>query len=173
MRVGLLATVAVLLCLGGCAPGGLAPVGQSRKPAPDFSLPTTGGQRIVLSSLKGKVVVVDFWATWCDSCPQALAHLQLMAGDPAMARQGLITVPINEQENTKAARAFVDANHFTLDVALDSDGSIATSYGIISLPTTIVIGRDGLVWAVIPGWTQDTPTQIDQALAGALNAPVP
>jgi cytochrome c biogenesis protein CcmG, thiol:disulfide interchange protein DsbE len=167
VKTGFLAKLVVLMCLEGCASAGLAPDGSSPKPAPDFSLPTTGGKRIVLSSLKGQVVVIDFWATWCDSCPQALAHLQ------TIARHGLVPVPVDEQENARDVRAFIDAKQLTLNVALDSDGSTATTFGVISLPTTIVIGRDGLVRAVIRGWNPDTATQIDPAVALALGAPVP
>jgi peroxiredoxin len=161
-----------MLIATGCTSNGLAPVGQSRKPAPDFSLPTLGGEQIVLSTLKGKVLVLDFWATWCVPCQDGLAHLQSMAMNSGIAQRGLVLIAVNEQENAKTVRPFIEAKRFAFTVVLDADGSTGAAYSVFSLPTTIVVGRDGLVQAVISGWTQDSAQQIEDAVTSALDAPI-
>jgi peroxiredoxin len=149
----------------GCASNGLAPTGQ---PAPGFSLATPAGEQIELAKLKGKVVVLDFWATWCVPCQQSLPHLQKIAADTDLAQRGLVVLAVNEQEKAGTIRPFVDAKHFTFTVVQDSDGSTAQDYSVNALPTTIVIGRDGLIQAVITGWAPDSADRIEQAVNSAL-----
>ncbi len=118
------------------------------------------------------MVVLDFWATWCQPCREGLPHLQALATNADMAQRGLSVLAINEEEKPAAIRAFLDHTHYGFAVGLDADGSIRRAYGVSALPTTIVVGRDGIVGAVISGWTQDTGRQIDEAIARSLDAPI-
>ncbi len=156
----------------GCASNGLAPVGDVRRLAPDFSLPSLKGSPVTLSSLKGKVVVLDFWATWCLPCAQALPHLQSMAADSAMAQKGLVVLAVNEEEKVETIRPFIDEKHFSFAVLEDTGGSVARDYSAFALPVTVIIGRDGFVSAVFSGWTQDTAIQIDDAVKAAIDKPI-
>jgi thiol-disulfide isomerase/thioredoxin len=172
VRIAAIATAAVLVLAAGCASNGLAPVGASRHPAPGFSLPSLDGRQIELSELRGKVIVLDFWATWCTPCLAGLPHLQSMAGNGDMAQRGLVVLAVNEREKRESVRPIIDAAHYTFTVAQDADGSVGQAYLVFTLPTTIVVGRDGLVDAVVSGWTQDTTRQIDDAVTHALDAPI-
>lgn len=162
----------VLFVAWGCATKSLQPSGQSRQPAPDFTLPTLDGRQVQLWSLRGKVVVLDFWASWCPPCREGLPHLQALAANGELKQRGLAVLAVNEEEKLATIRAFLERNHDTFDVLRDIDGTVARAYSASALPTTIVIGRDGLVLAVISGWTQDTSHQIDEAVSRALDAPV-
>jgi thiol-disulfide isomerase/thioredoxin len=161
-----------LLLAAGCASNGLAPVGNSRQPVPDLSLPTLDGKQIEISKLKGKVVILDFWATWCTGCLEGLPHLQAMAANADLAQRGLVALAIDEQEKPETIRPMIHGKHFTFTVMLDTDSSAGRACLVFSLPTTIIVGRDGLVDAVFSGWTQDTAQQIDEAVSQALNAPI-
>ena len=168
-----IAIVTLLLLASGCTGTGLAPSGQLHQPAPNVSLPALDDRQISLSQLKGKVVVLDFWATWCPPCREGFPHLQSLAANVDMAQRGLTVLAVNEEEKPAEIRAFLDQAHYSLTVVQDSAGLAARAYGVSALPTTIVVGRDGLVQAVISGWTPDTAHQIDDAVAHALEAPAP
>jgi thiol-disulfide isomerase/thioredoxin len=167
-------TVAVMLCAmfaaSGCAQKGFGLPSLLSHPAPDFSLPSVDGRQISLAQLHGKVVVLDFWATWCTPCRQALPHLQALAANADMARKGLVVLAIDEREQPATIRPFLDQNHYTFTVIQDTNASAERAYDPPEFPTTIVIGRDGLVRSVISGWTQDTPHLIDAAVTDALDA---
>jgi cytochrome c biogenesis protein CcmG/thiol:disulfide interchange protein DsbE len=152
---------AILLILGtGCS---VDHIGLTGELAPDFLLPTPAGGTILLSSMKGKVVVLDFWATWCVPCVEALPHLQKVGGDEVVA------VAVNEQDKAESIRQFLAGKGFTFRVADDTDGAVARMYGVSTLPTTVIIGADGMVQAQIVGWTTDTARQIDGAVARAVS----
>jgi thiol-disulfide isomerase/thioredoxin len=148
------------------------PFGLLRQTAPGFSLQTLDGRPVSLSGLQGKVVVLDFWATWCPPCREALPHLEALGTNADFVRRGLAVLAIDEQEKPATVRAFLDQARFTFPVVLDADGSIGRAYEVSGLPTTVIIGREGLVQAVISGWTQETAHQIDDAVAHALDAPI-
>jgi peroxiredoxin len=158
------------LIASGCAQRGLGISSLISAPAPDFSLPALDGRQVSLKQLRGKVVVLDFWATWCTPCRQGLPHLQSLAADAELARKGLVVLAINEGEKPATIQPFIDQNHYTFTVVQDVDGSAQRAYDLPELPTTIIIGRDGVIRAVFSEWTQDTAHQIDEAVANALDA---
>jgi peroxiredoxin len=141
------------------------------KAAPDFSLTTTNGQDIKLSELKGSVVVVDFWATWCPPCRASLPHIQHISQDKSLADKGLKVLAVNAQEEKETIQGFLDKNHYTFTVPMDSEGKAGKSYAVSGIPTTILIGRDGSVKKVWVGFDpSSTGSEIDAAVADALSA---
>ena len=105
--------------------------------------------------MKGKVVVLDFWATWCPPCREGTPHLQSLAANADIAQRGLEVLAVDEAEQPAAMRPFLDQAHYSFTVVRDADGAAARAFGVSSLPTTLVIGRDGTVQAAINGWTPD------------------
>ncbi len=117
-------------------------VGQ---PAPDFIARTPDGEAIRLSDLRGSLVALNFWATWCEPCAIEMPELQNAAARYADA--GLVVLGVNQAETADEVQTFMDERELTFPVVLDPDQSIAISYGLRGLPTTYWIDADGILRA--------------------------
>jgi thiol-disulfide isomerase/thioredoxin len=138
------------------------------KPAPDFSLATLDGGEVKLSSQNGNVVVLDFWATWCPPCREAMPHLQKLSADKRLAEKGLRIYAVNLREKPQAVQKFMDANNYTFTVPMDATGAVAQQYQVKAIPTTVIVGRDGKVTTVFIGLPGDEA--LDAAINAALDA---
>jgi thiol-disulfide isomerase/thioredoxin len=128
---------------------------------------------VQLSSLKGSVVVLDFWATWCGPCKASLPNLAKVSSDPALAARGLKVIAVNCRDPQDTTQQYIDQNHLPLTVALDLDGSAEDAYKVDGIPATIVIGRDGTIQHAIVGFGgQSTEDELNAAIEKALAAPV-
>ena len=141
---------------------------RAREPyAPEFALKDLQGQRRALSDMKGKVVVLDFWGSWCAPCVKALPGLIRLA-TKLDGRAALIG--IDEGESESAWRRFVAKNDMTWPQCWDN-GRYAHTYNIHAYPTYIVIDAEGLVRARRSGYSRDTDTwlegEVEKALASA------
>ena len=133
------------------------------KPAPDISLPTLDGQDVKLSSLRGKVVLVDNWATWCPPCRESLPHLQAIASDKSLADKGLVVWAVDAQEEKPDVQSFLNTNHYTFTVLLDHDGQTLHDYGIDGILKNAFIGFNA----------KSSPGEIDAAIKAALAESAP
>jgi peroxiredoxin len=138
-------------------------------PAPNFTLTSLDGQKISLSQFKGKVVIVDFWATWCPSCVERLHHLEHLIADQHLDQQGLTILAINERESPADIATFTHSAHYSFPILQDPDGAAAQSYSVFGLPTTVIVARNGNIHGDIIGASPDSMTQIDTAVADALH----
>ena len=138
------------------------------KAAPDFSLKTLDGKDVKLSSLKGKVVLIDFWATWCPPCVKGLPHINEIAQKKELTDKGLVVLAVNVQEKAATVQKFMDAKKLTVSVPLDAEGKASEAYLVQGIPTTIVVGRDGKISEVFVGLPSKI-TAIDDAVTKALN----
>jgi thiol-disulfide isomerase/thioredoxin/outer membrane lipoprotein-sorting protein len=138
--------------------GGSAAQALVGKPAPDFTLPGFDDKPVKLASLKGSVVVLDFWATWCGPCVGSLPRLDQLNKD--QAPNGLKVFAVNLQEEKDAVQTFVHKQGWTLPVLLDSDGNVAKQYAAEAIPETVIVGKDGIVKKVFVGAGEDTEDQI-------------
>src|SRR5689334_15000106 len=112
--------------------------------APDFTLADLRGERLQLSSLRGqKVVLLDFWATWCGPCRMAMPALQDIHAE--LAKDGIELVSVNQGEEAERVRAFIERKQYTFRTVLDGDGAVGSSYGVRALPTVVVIDKQGKV----------------------------
>lgn len=118
--------------------------------APDFNLTDLDGHAVRLADLAGKVVILDFWATWCPPCRMALPHLQELH-DTYGADVAIVAVAMDDQGES-VVRPFVASNRITFTVALP-DEAIQKAFGPIrGLPTTFVIGPDGKLFKKYLGY---------------------
>ncbi len=137
-------------------------VGQ---PAADFALKGIDGSDVTLSSLRGKGVVLVFWATWCEYCRQVLPHLAEVYEE---ARDdGIEMLAINQQEEPERVVAYTAEHDLPYPVLMDRDGEVAGRYRVRGLPTTVFIDPGGAVQRVHLGTLEES------ALRDYVNALLP
>ncbi|MDR2072345.1 MAG: TlpA family protein disulfide reductase [Spirochaetaceae bacterium] len=119
------------------------PVVRQRILPPDFSLPLLGGGNISLSALKGKVVLLNFWATWCPPCRTEMPSMETLYR--RFKNRNFEILAVDCAERTPDVQRFVRSNNYSFPVALDSSGEISSLYGITGLPTTYILDRDGRI----------------------------
>jgi peroxiredoxin len=111
----------------------------------DFELEDLGGKRVKLSTLTGKVVFVNFWATWCPPCRAEMPSMERLHAQ--LKDKGLVVLAVDLQEGKREVEGFVRENKLSFTVLYDRNGSAGSSYGVRSIPTTYIIDRDGTILA--------------------------
>ncbi len=132
---------------------------------PEFSSRTATGRKVSLASLRGRVVLLTFWATWCSECRPEMPVFEQLHRD--FAAEGLTVLGINVREGGPVIRTYAKELGLTFPLVLDPKGEIQASYGVIGLPTTFLIGRDGRAVALAVGpreWDSPPARAIIQAL---------
>lgn len=125
---------------------------QSGMPAPQFTLPTPDGHgTVALASFKGRVVLLDFWATWCPPCMREMPELAKLHTE--LEPRGFTVVGVNrEPEDPARVNNFLGKHGILFPVGVDNAG-VGESFRVMNLPTTVLIGRDGNVIRQFLGYT--------------------
>ncbi|MDQ3689573.1 MAG: TlpA family protein disulfide reductase [Chloroflexota bacterium] len=132
--------------------------------APDFSVTDLDGNSVHLADLRGRPVIVNFWASWCGPCVEEFPLLSEAA--TRHADEGLVVVGIVWQDRSEAARTFMARNGATWSSAMDPEQQVARDYGILGPPETYFIGRDGTIVARQIG--QISASSLDEKLAAIM-----
>jgi thiol-disulfide isomerase/thioredoxin len=136
------------------------------KPAPDIDLDLLDGKKFRLADYKNKVLVLDFWASWCGPCLQAMPQVDAVARE--FAAQDVVLVAINLQETPERIRTALERLKLETAVALDLDGRIAERYGATAIPQTVIIDKSGKVARLFVGGGAHFDEQLRLALKGVL-----
>jgi peroxiredoxin len=120
------------------------PVGsQVGNLAPPFTLEDLNGQKVSLSALRGKIVMVNFWATWCDPCKEELPFFQAISDNRSAGSLKILAINVGEGNNT--VRSFINGEGYTFTALLDSKKEVNTLYNVSIYPTTFFINADGII----------------------------
>lgn len=109
--------------------------------SPSFKLKDLEGKSVQLADYKGKIVLLNFWATWCGPCQAEMPSMQ--AFYEKNKASGIVMLAINIGETEDIVRNYMEENAFTFPVLLDEDQQIALDYSIEGIPTTYIVGKDG------------------------------
>lgn len=148
---------------------GVAAAGQQAgKPAADFSLPDAAQKTVRLSDLRGKVVVLDFWASWCEPCLRELPELEKL--HKQLASRGVVVIGVNIDRDRKNADELISRYKLSFANLFDPKGQIVELYDPPKMPTSYVIDAQGNVRLVNEGFSGPADiaklrTAIDQILA--------
>jgi peroxiredoxin len=137
------------------------------KPLPGFRLEDQSGTQVTNREVEGKVVLLNFWATWCPPCRLEMPSMERLYGE--FRDQGLEIVAVNFMESGEQVRAFAEEQKLTYPMLLDKEAEIAGRYGVMRLPVSVLIGREGEVIAKAIGfkdWYKDDIRELVAALLG-------
>jgi cytochrome c biogenesis protein CcmG/thiol:disulfide interchange protein DsbE len=152
-----------LLVLGLCFIGTISLSGCAREKepypvAPDFSVKTLDGQQITLSQLRGQVVLLDFWATWCSPCRESMPHLVDLYN--TYRAQGLEVIGLSEDKgDVETVRHFVKSLDIPYPIAICPD-EVSRSFRVSALPTAFLIDRNGKIQQKILGFNPSIAQQV-------------
>ena len=136
--------------------------------APSFRARTLDGSQTVSNEdLKGKVIFVDFWASWCTPCLKSLPEFEHLQSSFS-GRDDVVVLAINLDENPKDATKFISGLDVTYKILADTDGTIPESFGVSTMPSSYVIDKDGVIRFVHKGYksgdVSKIKTEIEQLL---------
>jgi len=150
-------TIGILWTLASRAPAaantGGAPPPSPREgfSAPDFTLDLLDGGQVTLSDLRGKAVLINFWATWCPPCRAEMPAIEAVYRSHKDLGLEVLAVNTTNQDDQAAAAAFVEELELTFPVPLDRTGAVSASYNLRGLPSTYFIDRQGVIRSVVVG----------------------
>ena len=154
--------------LGALLFGGSATAGE---PAPDFSLRDINGKEVSLSSQKGKVVLVNFWATWCGPCKLEMPHLDKM--DRELEAKGFEVISISTDDARAASKVkpLIKRGGYGFTVLLDKDTSVVTQYNPAkTLPYNVLIDREGTIHKVFQGYNPGDEVELRPEIEALLGS---
>lgn len=134
--------------------------------APEFSLKGDNG-KITLSDYRGKVVYVDFWASWCKPCRKSFPFMNEM--EKKYANRGLKIIAINLDSDISAAKTFLKKNKADFTVAYDPDGVTPGKYQVRVMPTSYLIDKNGNIQNIHKGFKEDQRKELEAQITKQLN----
>lgn len=147
LMVGILVATLGVLPFDGWSMGSRVPaVGM---PAEDFRLTDLEGKPQSLSQYRGKIVLLNFWATWCKPCTTEMPAMQ--ASFDKLRDKGFVVLAINELEDDAKVREHIKQYGHTFPVLMDRDNKVANQFGVFGLPVSVFIDQEGCVQGYIKG----------------------
>jgi len=136
--------------------------------APDFTLRTTDGSNMRLQEQRGRVVMVNFWATWCGPCKQEMPHLNRLY--EKYRSSGFMLLGVNVDEDARNATSTAAKLGVTFPVLLDAEKRVSRLYDLTTMPSTVIIDRDGRVRHLHRGYREGYEQTYDQQIRELLKS---
>ena len=139
---------------------------KSEKLAPDFALETLTGEILSLKDFKGKAVLLNFWATWCEPCKKELPSMQKIYDELKSDGMEIVAISIDRNKKERVGK-YIEKYKLTFPVLLDPSQKVRKNYFILGLPTSYLIGSDGKLKGFISGareWNSDTSKEMFSTL---------
>ncbi len=134
--------------------------------APDFGLQARDGTQVSLTDLKGQVVMINFWATWCGPCRQEMPHLEALY--QRYSPLGFTLLGVNVEDDPKGAEAWLAQTPVSFPVLFDSDNRVTKIYDVVAMPSTVLVDRSGNVrylhHGYKPGYENEYQNQIRELI---------
>lgn len=137
-------------------------------PAPAFALDTLSGETIHLEDMAGKVVVLNFWASWCPPCKAEMAAFEALQQAYSGNEVVILAVNTTYQDDLSAATQFAADRGLTFPILIDADGQVSDTYQVLAMPSSFFIDRAGIIQQVIVGGPMSEAliqTQVQRLLA--------
>lgn len=134
------------------------PKERELKEAPDFTLKDLSGKEVSLSDYRGKIVLINFWATWCGYCKIEMPDFQKVQDE----NEDLVVLAVNVMEDEGVVSDYIQEGGYNFQVVLDKEGSVAKTYLINAFPTTYVVDEEGMLLGGVRGMV--TYDQLNQIL---------
>jgi thiol-disulfide isomerase/thioredoxin len=144
-------------CSYAAAPGALAP---------SFSLPTSRGDSVSLDPLRGRVVYVDFWASWCAPCRRSFPWMNAMQA--RYGNEGLTIVGINVDKRREDAERFLSDTPASFTIAYDAQGKTPAAYDVKGMPSSYLIDRSGKIVAIEEGFHDERKDELETRIRALL-----
>ncbi|MFP5390027.1 MAG: TlpA family protein disulfide reductase [Gammaproteobacteria bacterium] len=138
---------------------------EAARPAPSFNLPGNAGP-VKLDAYKGKLVYLDFWASWCGPCRQSFPWMNEMQAK--YGAKGFQVIGVNLDAKPDDAKAFLEKTPATFVVAFDQSGATPRSYGIKGMPSSVLIGPDGKVLYEHSGFRPADRAELEKRISAAV-----
>ena len=145
--------IALVLMASLVAPMAAAPL----KAAPDITLTALSGKTVRIADLQGKVVLLDFWASWCIPCRRSFPEVDAL--NKELAPKGLTVIAVNLDEEQKNANAFLEKYPHTMTIAFDPKGEVAQAFNLQAMPSSTFLDRSGRIRFTHQGYTDKTIAQ--------------
>ena len=135
--------------------------------APDITLTAISGKTLRIADLKGQVVLLDFWASWCIPCRKSFPEVDALHRE--LHPKGLAVIAVNVDEQQKNAYTFLEKYPHTMTIAFDPKGAVAAAFKLEAMPSTMIVDRSGHIRFTHQGYTEKTigqfRTEVLQLLA--------
>lgn len=117
------------------------------KEAPDFTLKNLNGEEVSLSDYRGKIVLINFWATWCMYCDKEMPDLQKIHEE----NDDLVVLAVDSMEDKETVKKYIEKGGYDFEVVLDQDGKVSQTYLVSGLPTSLFVDEEGILLLGVPG----------------------
>ncbi len=140
----------------------LAFAAETAGPAPDFSLQSRAGETVSLAELRGNVVMINFWATWCGPCREEMPHLEALY--QRYSGLGFTILGVNVEEDSSLSDRFLADTPVTFPILFDPANGVSELYDVLAMPSTVIVDRNGnkrfIHHGYQPGYENEYQTQI-------------